>query len=283
MEEIAGSLKELLEKVGEKKRKDRITSLQNMFDAWRRNAKVFIMTHEGTDMQNEDNLHEDVDIERLRAIAESEEVMSYPAIMEEDEEIDDDEEQQHLPQLRLPSQQQQQHLPSLHLPSEQQQHISPGQTQSETCHPQTRKRPQDCANFYVAPFKWKLIRLKIRNALIINDFFIVVNYIIFPAEATRPTAKDSIVAKHGSFYLCTSDMESLNEKGWLTDAVLDAYLHYHLKNKTNIMHVCTQAMTTIFNGEGCHLFNKQFSSRMHTWLIVYFLGHFNGLLPDNLL
>jgi hypothetical protein len=47
MEEIAGSLKELLEKVGEKKRKDRITSLQNMFDAWRRNAKVFIMTHEG--------------------------------------------------------------------------------------------------------------------------------------------------------------------------------------------------------------------------------------------
>ncbi|ELT91419.1 hypothetical protein CAPTEDRAFT_195355, partial [Capitella teleta] len=38
------------------------------------------------------------------------------------------------------------------------------------------------------------------------------------AEATRPTAKDSIVAKHGSFYLCTSDMESLNEKGWLTDA-----------------------------------------------------------------
>ncbi|ELU16674.1 hypothetical protein CAPTEDRAFT_203463, partial [Capitella teleta] len=77
-----------------------------------------------------------------------------------------------------------------------------------------------------------------------------------PAEATRPTAKDSIVAKHGSFYLCTSDMESLNEKGWLTDAVLDAFLHYHLKNKTNIMHVCTQAMTTIFNGEGCHLFNK---------------------------
>ncbi|ELU12959.1 hypothetical protein CAPTEDRAFT_215841 [Capitella teleta] len=90
MEEIAGSLEELLEKVGEKKRKDRITSLQNMFDAWRRNAKVFIMTHE--DMQNEENLHEDVDIERLRAIAESEEVMSYPAIMEEDEEIDDDEE-----------------------------------------------------------------------------------------------------------------------------------------------------------------------------------------------
>jgi hypothetical protein len=43
--------------------------------------------------------------------------------------------------------------------------------------------------------------------------------VIFPAEATRPTAKDSIVAKHGSFYLCTSDMESLNEKGWLTDAV----------------------------------------------------------------
>ncbi|ELU17072.1 hypothetical protein CAPTEDRAFT_221219 [Capitella teleta] len=76
------------------------------------------------------------------------------------------------------------------------------------------------------------------------------------AEATRPTAKDSIVAKHGSFYLCTSDIESLNEKGWLTDAVLDAFLHYHLKNKTNIMHVCTQAMTTIFNGEGCHLFNK---------------------------
>ncbi|ELU09820.1 hypothetical protein CAPTEDRAFT_196870 [Capitella teleta] len=155
MEEIAGSLEELLEKVGEKKRKDCITSLQNMFDAWRRNAKVFIMTHE--DMQNEENLHEDVDIERLRAIAESEEVMSYPAIMEEDEEIDDDEE------------------------------------------------------------------------------------------------------------------------------VLDAFLHYHLKNKTNIMHVCTQAMTTIFNGEGCHLFNKQFFSRMHTWLIVYFLGHFNGLLPDNLL
>ncbi|MEE4247422.1 MAG: hypothetical protein V2I33_18590 [Kangiellaceae bacterium] len=154
MEEIAGSLEELLEKVGEKKRKDRITSLQNMFDAWRRNAKVFIMTHEGklqiefiefypftlfssvmlctcmyvsnalactctpiylSDMQNEENLHEDVDIERLRAIAESgknsqqftsvicmfcyvkwlffsEEVMSYPAIMEEDEEIDDDEE-----------------------------------------------------------------------------------------------------------------------------------------------------------------------------------------------
>ncbi|ELU13443.1 hypothetical protein CAPTEDRAFT_188767 [Capitella teleta] len=42
------------------------------------------------------------------------------------------------------------------------------------------------------------------------------------AEATRPTAKDSIVAKHGSFYLCTSDMESLNEKGWLTDADLNS-------------------------------------------------------------